>query len=79
MKYVIAFNPNTATLRCHASTCKAATFVEGRCHVDHDQTFDTVQAAFDYALEDERERTAGDPALVTKPYGWKVCNCAKGA
>jgi hypothetical protein len=76
MKYVIVFNPNTCAQTCHASTCSAATGVEG-LRVRGETEFDTVEAAFADALADERERGCKEPHEVTKVYGWKVHKCAK--
>lgn len=75
MKYVIVFNPNTCAQTCHATTCSAATGVEG-LRVRGETEFDTVEAAFADALADENERGYRDE-LATEVYGWKVHKCAR--
>lgn len=77
MKYVIVFNPNTCAQTCHAANCSASTHVEGK-RVRSVAEYDTVEAAFAEALEDERERSyCDDPEEITKVYGWKVHKCTR--
>ena len=51
MKYVLVFNPNTASCTCHAANCSAATHVDGlvRARVDS-----TAHGIVQSVLKDKR-------------------------
>ena len=79
--YVLTFHPNTCAYRCHAVGCAAATNQpKGRghaCRIAMGLEFASVQAAHDWADNDEYEKRSSDDVEREGLANFKACNCTK--
>ena len=75
--FTLVFIQKTASFRLHAEGCAAATAIDGERYA-WPESFPTAQAAYEFARQDEWERSSSDTKVEdVKPYGWKLCACCK--